>query len=269
MKVTRIIFHGSKNQIMHRTVLTLIFILAMVCRNVSAQDTVADELNKAMDLLRQGQKTEASAILGEIMKAHPHNKTAVQYWLIANMKRVPDGELQAIGQLDSLAVQYPGNTGIIFFRTFIQAEYGKSEEALAGFESLIRLQPDTAVNYIGKGQVLSSINRHEEALLAFDKATMLDPMRMDVWGMKASSLVRLNRYDEALAAIGKAVELAPDNPVNLYNRACIFCLTGDRLHALADLKTACEKMPRLKESARRDEDFRSLWEDEEFRKVTQ
>lgn len=254
---------------MQKIFLMLIFILALVCRNITAQDAVADELNKAMEMLRQGQKTEASAILGEIMKTHPHNKTAVQYWLMANMKRVPDGELQAIGQLDSLAVHYPANTAIIFFRTFIQAEYGKSEEALAGFESLIQLQPDTAVNYIGKGQVLSSINRHEEALQAFDKATTLDPMRMDVWGMKASSLAHLQRYDEALAAIGKAVELAPDHPLNKYNRACIYYLTGDRVHALDDLKTACEKMPRLKESARKDEDFKSLWEDEEFIRITQ
>ena len=266
---TGIVFMYQKNQIMKRTVLTLIIILAMVWGNISAQDAVAGRLNKAMEMLRQGQKAEASAILGEIMKTHPHNKTAVQYWLMANMKRAPDGELQAISQLDSLARNYPDNTGIVFFKAFIQAEYGLTDEALAGFEYLIQLQPDTSVNYIGKGQMLSSVNRHEEAVVAFDKATELDPARFDVWGMKASSLAHLKRYDDALEAIGKGMELAPDHPLSLYNRACIFCLKGDKIHALSDLKAAFEKMPRLKESARQDEDFKTIWEDEEFMKITQ
>lgn len=252
---------------MKNLITLLILTLAMASQLVCAQD--ADELNKAQQLLMEGHKEEASAILGKLMQTQPHNKMAVQYWLIANMKRVPDGELQALVQLNSLGRLYPDNTGIMFFRTFIQAEYGKTEEALAGFEGLIQLQPDTAVNYIGKGQMLSALNRHEEAFQAFDKATSLDPSRFDVWGMKASSLAHLKRYDEALAAMNKGVELAPDHPYILYNRACIYSLTGDKEHALTDLKSACEKMPRLKENARQDEDFKTLWADEDFRKITE
>ncbi len=29
------------------------------------------------------------------------------------------------------------------------------------------------------------------------------------------------------------MELAPDQPANIYNRACIYCLKGDKANALA------------------------------------
>jgi hypothetical protein len=45
-------------------------------------------------------------------------------------------------------------------------------------------------------------------------------------------------------------------------------LKGDKVNALADLRKAVEINPRLKQHARTDEDFKSLWEDEEFKTIT-
>ena len=244
-------------------------LLGFCCQNSFSQETVQTELQKARELAMQGQKEQASAILVNIMASNPDNKAAVQYWLMANMKRSPTGEIDAVKQLDSLGTIYPNNTGIIFFKNFILAEYGKNDEALAGFDKLIQMQPDTAVNYIAKGQVLSSMGRNQEAFTAFEKATTLAPTRFDVWGMKASVLARLNRFDEALVAINKGIDLSPDYAGNIYNRACIYCLKGDKANALADLKNSVEKMPELKQHARTDEDFKNLWDDEDFKKITQ
>jgi tetratricopeptide (TPR) repeat protein len=203
------------------------------------------------------------------MKTQPDNKQAVQFWLMANMKRSPTGEMDAIAQLDSLQNLYPKNTGIMFFKYFIKAEYGKTEEALAGFTKLTELQPDSSLNWIGKGQMLSTLNRHEEAVAAFEKALSLDPKRFDVWGMEASELASLKKYDDAIAAINKGIELNPDYAGNIYNRACFYCLKGDKIHALEDLGLAVEKMPQLKQHARNDEDLKTLWNDMEFKKITE
>ena len=246
------------------------FILTLILgQYVFSQDKTSDEIKKAQNLVMQGQKEEASAILLKIMANEPDNKQAVQFWLIANMKRSPTGEMDAVKQLDSLAAIYPKNTGIIFFKNFIYAEYGKNEEALAGFDQLIKLQPDSAVNYIGKGQVLSAMSRHEESCAAFEKSTSLDPKRFDVWGMQAAEQAKLKRFEEAVTSINKGIELAPDYAGNIYNRACIYSLKGDKTKALEDLKTAVGKMPQLKQHARSDEDFKILWEDEEFKKITE
>ena len=186
---------------------------------------------------------------------------------MANMKRSPTGEMDAIVQLDSLQNLYPKNTGIMFFKNFILAEYGKTEEALAGFSKLAELQPDSSLNWIGKGQMLSALKKHEEAVVAFEKALKLDPKRFDVWGMKAAELAQLKKYDEALAAINKGIELKPDYAGNIYNRACIYCLKGDKIHAMEDLGTSFTKMPQLKQHARTDKDLKSIWEDADFKKI--
>ena len=210
------------------------------------EDSVKADIERAGNLLRQGKSAEASTIYIRLIKNQPHNREAVQGWLMANMKRSPTGEEEAIGTLDSLGRLYPNNTGIIFFKAFLEAEHGHNEEALKGFDKLIKMQPDTAVNYIGKGQVLYEMGKYEEALKAFDKSTTLDPTRFDVWGMKAGALSKMGKFDQAVSAVNKGIELAPDNPVSIYNRACIYCLKGDKANALTDLKKAISMNPSFK-----------------------
>jgi len=231
-------------------------------------DSVKVVLKKATTLLREGKKAEANGIYSVLMKEYPACREAVQGWLIANMKRSPTGEQEAILQLDSLSKIYPENTGIIFFRAFIEVEYGKNEEAFRDVEKLIAMQPDSADNFILKGQLLHGMKRYQEAVESFEKAVVLNPRRTDVWGMKAAALVQTGKHDEALKAAHKGVELTPGNAFAIYNRGCIYALKGDKVNALSDLQKAVENNPRLKQHARTDEDFKSLWEDEEFKTIT-
>jgi tetratricopeptide (TPR) repeat protein len=260
----------------------LIFLLPAIlfCQKTEAQvnpsqeemarkDSVKVQLQKAQGFLKQGNPEEASKIYLSIMESEPDNKEAVQGWLMANMKRSPTGEEDAIKQLDELNKKYPENTAVIFFRAFIEVEYGHNEEALKDIEGLIKVKPDDALNYILKGQVLHSMEQYNEAILAFDRATSLDPSRWDVWSMKAGSLAKINKFDEAIISINKGMELAPNEPANIYNRACIYCLKGDKANALADLQKAISMNPFFKGNARKDEDFKSLYEDEDFKKLTQ
>jgi len=236
---------------------------------LAGSDSVKASLQKAQDFLKQGNMQEASKIYTVIMGKEPHNKEAVQGWLMANMKRSPTGEEEAIKLLDELNKKYPENTAIIFFRAFIKTEYGHNKEALEDIEKLIKVQPDDALNYTLKGQVLHAMNQYNEAFLAFDKATSLDPSRADVWSMKAISLAKTGRYDEAVVSINKGIDLAPGDPVNFYNRACIYSLKGDKANALADLQKAISINPSFKENARKDEDLKSLYDNKDFQKLTQ
>ena len=235
----------------------------------SQTSNVKDELAKAQTLAKEGKTEEASKVFTGIMNSFPDNKEAVQGWLMINMKRSPRGEEEAITQLEELGKLYPRNTGILFFKAFLQAENKHFDDALAGFEKLIKLQPDTAVNWVGKGQILSYMNRNEDAFNAFIKATSLDQKLFDVWGMQADALLKLSRYDEAIAAYTKAIELAPNYPVVIYNRGCAYSRKGDKANAIADLKKAISLEPQFKASAPKDEDYKSLWEDEEFKKLTE
>jgi Flp pilus assembly protein TadD len=238
-------------------------------QETARKDSVKAHLQKAQTLLKQGNAGEASKIYVRIMESEPDNREAVQGWLMANMKRSSTGEEDAIKLLEELSKSYPKNTAIIFFKAFIEAEYGHNEEALKDIDWLIKIQPDDALHYILRGQVLHNMAKYDEAFQAFDRATTLDPTRWDVWGMKASSLAKIGKFDEAIISINKGVELAPDDPVNIYNRACIYCLKGEKANALADLQKAISLNPGFRENARKDEDFKSLYGDEDFKKLTQ
>jgi tetratricopeptide (TPR) repeat protein len=244
-------------------------LMAVDCYPFRAQkDSVNAELFRARSLAMQGNTSDASEICKRIMKSNPGNKDAVRLWLMINMKRTPTAEEDAIKMLNALEKSYPENSAILFWKSFLQAEHGHNEEALAGFETLTKIQPDTAVNWIAKGQVLQELERYEEAGDAFDKAASLAPERLDIQGMKGIALARQGKYDEAIDAFNKALRVNPDSPVDLYNRACVFSLKGDRSGALEDLGRAISLNPGFKQSARSDEDFKNLWDDDDFRNLT-
>jgi tetratricopeptide (TPR) repeat protein len=231
-------------------------------------DSLKACLLKAQSLVKQGKSEEALKVYLEIMEYYPDNKDAVHGWIMVTMKgtqKGPDFLQTSLGHLEKL---YPKNTGILFWIAFVEASMGQNDAALDHLNILIKIQPDSAVNYITRGQVLFSMQRYQEAFESFDKATYLNPARPDVWGMKAGALAKIGKFDDAVYAINKGLELAPDNPTNIYNRACIYCLKGDRTRALADLQKAISINPSLKKQAIRDEDFKSLYNDEEFKKLT-
>lgn len=255
---------------MKRLVLFLIPVVALLLsyRSEGQTPTVKDELAKAQSLVEQGNTIEASKVYTEIMGKYPDNRDAVQGWLMINMKRSPTGEVEAIKQLEELEKSYPNNTGILFFKVFIQSEYKQYDEALANVERLITMQPDTALNWLMKGQVLESVNKNEEALNAYNKATTLDPKNADAWQNQAGLLAKTNKIEEAIVSYNRAIQLAPGQPVFIYNRGCAYCRKGDYANALADLGKAISMDPQFKSYATKDEDFKSLWDNEDFKKLT-
>ena len=235
---------------------------------MARKDSVKAHLQKAQQLTQQGKTEEALKIYISIIESEPDNRDAVQGWFITTMRNTSSGPEGALKLIEDLGKLYPENTAILFWKSFIEASTGLNEEALKDIDKLIKLFPDDPLNFILRGQVLHAKGEYNDAYLAFERATSLDPSRWDVWGMKAGSLAKISKFDEAISSINKGMELAPNQPVNIYNRACIYCLKGDKANALADLEKAISMNPFFKESARKDEDFKSLYDDEDFKKIT-
>ena len=241
-------------------------ILAVFGLNTYGQ-TLQDDLKKAQALYQEGKPEEATQIYLGLMEKYPKNREAVQGWLVVNMKRIPTGELEAIKQLEELQLKYPDNTGILFFKTFIQAEYNQIDEALKNTEKLIAVEPEDGVNWLFRGQVLEAAGRNDDALVAYQKSTELAPGNVDSWQNLAGLQAKTGKLEEAISCYSKAIGLAPNQSVFIYNRGCCYCLKGDRANALADLQKATTMNPQLKTHAQTDTDFKSLWEDADFKKI--
>jgi tetratricopeptide (TPR) repeat protein len=81
-------------------------------------------------------------------------------------------------------------------------------EALIAFEEALRLDPNDATAYNGKGKALRRLNRYEEALVTFEQAIRLNPHYPKAYCGKGDSLSDgFNRYEEALAAYEQAIRL--------------------------------------------------------------
>ena len=232
------------------------------------RDTLAAQLKRAQLFTSQSRFEEALNIYTGIIEREPDNRDAVQGWFMAKVRQTSTGGEGALKLIEDLEKSYPDNNAVLFWKSFIEASSGLNEEALRDNEKLIKIFPDDPLNFILRGQVLQAKGDYTESCEAFEKATSLDPSRWDVWGMKAGSLAKTGKYDEALLSINKGIELAPDQPVNFYNRACIYSLKGDKRNALIDLQKAISINPSLRQSAAKDEDFKNLYDDEDFKKLT-
>ena len=90
------------------------------------------------------------------------------------------------------------------FELFEQGHYG---DALQLFDRVLKLCPQDADCWVGRGDALRKLGRPREALRAYDKARKIAPRSADAWIGKGHAFKHLRRYDDAREAFEKALEL--------------------------------------------------------------
>ncbi|MCJ7459677.1 MAG: tetratricopeptide repeat protein [candidate division Zixibacteria bacterium] len=111
--------------------------------------------------------------------------------------------------------------------------------------------------------------KYDESTLEIKKALKLNPDNFAAyynWGVNSG---KLGRYEESIEKYRKATELNPDYGKAWYNIACAYSLQNMKMEALENLKKAIELDPNYKEKAKKDEDFKNLWQDEDFKKLVE
>ena len=144
---------------------------------------------------------------------------------------------------------------------------GRYEEELKAYDEAIKLKPDYADAWAIRGLALDKLGRYEEALKVFDKTIELKPDYAEAWVGKGFALDKLGRHKEAVEAYEKALKIKPDDASAWYNKACCYSLMKDKDNAIKNLSRAIELDAKYKEEAKKDEDFKSLWDDEDFKKI--
>jgi serine/threonine protein kinase len=107
----------------------------------------------------------------------------------------------------------PDDASIYNGKGLVLRELKRSQEALAAYERAIRLDPNYAEAYFNKGNVLDDLEHYEEALAAYEQAIRLDPNDADFYNNMGQVLYELRSYEEALAACEQAIRLDPDDAV--------------------------------------------------------
>lgn len=156
------------------------------------------------------------------------------------------------------------------------------QEAIDFFEKAVNFNPNNEEAWQYKASSLEKTEKYAEENETYDK--MLEifyPITSDknvaipvwiqvLWYRKGIALGRLGRYDEAIQAYNKAMELGyPALSGIYYNLATVYSRKQDKSNAIAILSKAIYLSGKIKEQALKDDAFQWLWEDEEFKKLTE
>ena len=139
------------------------------------------------------------------------------------------------------------------------------QEAVETYNRAIGLKPDHAEICKAKGDV--SIMK--KAIQAYDRAIELrgKDYGLALTAVIGKELASFGRYDEALRAFDKAIEVSPVDAMGWYFRACIYSLKNEKESTLTNLSKAIELNINYKDMAKKEEDFKTLWEDEDFKRI--
>lgn len=127
---------------------------------------------------------------------------------------------------------------------FDREEYLGAETDL---RRVLELDPDHVEALLNLGRIQYNLLRREEALASFDRVRALAPETPLVEFHRGVVLHSLNQNDLALEALNRELELNPGHPVSYYFRGMVLKALNRCPEALVDLETAGRLMPGYRE----------------------
>src|SRR5882724_2258632 len=153
-------------------------------------------------------------------------------------------------------------------------ESGDVEKAVELFEKAQQVRPDDYESHTLRAQALTELGREDEARQAnqatvecIEKHLELNPDEARAYSLGASVLIRLGQNERSKQWTQQTMNLAPADPLVLYNAAGNWALLGETDHALAGLECAIEAGVAVGDWINHDPDFASLRNHPRFRAI--
>lgn len=143
------------------------------------------------------------------------------------------------------------------------------QQGLLDEEKALSLDATISWAYIYRGWAYLGFGKFKQALADLNKAAQMDPKNPYVYHMRAWAHNALGNKRQTLEDFDKSLSLAPNNSWTHWNIASYYALLGDKEKSLAALGKAIRINIALRKRAITDKNFKSLWNDAEFRKLVQ
>jgi Flp pilus assembly protein TadD len=117
---------------------------------------------------------------------------------------------------------------------------GRNEEALADFDTVLRLNPHDALSWMTRGTLHMRAGRSAEARADFDRALELAPRYAEARARRCVVLMRLKQLDAALEDCRLAAELEPRDAGSYTSLGMVRALRGEAAEAEREYRRALE-----------------------------
>lgn len=220
---------------------------------------------KAITLHKMGRYTEALNMYDKILEGSRYKIEELWYGKARSYSCLLNKD-DALKELFKLVKKGYGYKRLARRETDFQWLWNNKE-----FKNIV--EPATAEEWYYYGVELFDLSKYDEAVKAFDNVLKSAPENYHyLWWKKGDALIKLGRYDEAIKMYDKSMEPVPgsiyDSNYAEYGKAQVYSLLKDKANALKNLDDATHSRKEYKIEAKYDDDFQWLWEDEEFKKLT-
>jgi tetratricopeptide (TPR) repeat protein len=122
----------------------------------------------------------------------------------------------------------------------LEVATGRPDLAIGHLNTLLSQQPGDSAAWFDRGLIHQRAGRHDSALSDYDVAIRWEPAHAEAHFNRAQTLVALNRRDEAIEAYARVIVLQPDDADARLNRAILLCERGDFAQAYDDIEPAIQ-----------------------------
>lgn len=222
-------------------------------------------VNKSASLQGLRRYNEAMSAVEKALEINPNHTLALADKSIFTLQMKRPKEALALSQ--RIVEINPNDDWGWLVMSIVLSELDRHEEALVAAEKAVEVNPEDTVSWLNKSDVLFDLGRPEEALSAIETAIELESNSVHAWAYKASLLSKIGNHTESKKALERALRIGPKSSLDYYSIAIVFALQGDKDKALQYLRRSTETAPYLKDFAKEDEDFKSLWDDDDFKRI--
>jgi protein O-mannosyl-transferase len=140
------------------------------------------------------------------------------------------------------------NYSIYNNRGFVHSELGNPAQAIADFDSAIRINSKFAPAYSNRGNALERLGDHAGAIKDFDRALEINPVYAEAYNNRGIAFNGLGNYKRAVEDFDRAIEINPEYAMALNNRGISWMALGNRMQAFEDFSRAVRIDPHYGEA---------------------
>lgn len=220
-------------------VLTAIKTLGGLTPAKTALDRLGSEMLKGLAVSAVGAEVRVRAELTRESVVLLMRLTAAQVYFVRGRAHTHEGEWDAaVADYDRVIALDPESVNAYINRGRARADKGELDAAIADYDRAISLDPDASLAYNNRSYAKLEKGDFDGAIADSNRAIALDPGLAYAYNNRGFALAQKGKLDEAMADYDKSIALDPNNALAYSNRGYARYRMGDFERAAADFDKA-------------------------------